>query len=138
MFTIKFKVRSLLAPVSLSVASILLMAPPAHAGELGGYCEVNELCLYWGSNQTGAVADYYNYRSDFGSQHFPYGCCTWRQGMGERVKNNAASAANLSSMLTARVYYNENLTGPFDALPPNTSRNFVNTWNDNASFAWYS
>lgn len=106
-------------------------APPANAAPWDGVCDGWEFCLFWGGNGTGAAADYYgNLRvDDFGDTRYPGN----RQGAGQRVKNNAASAMGTGGC-TVRVYYNENQTGPYDQIyEDGVVRNLVNTWNDNAS-----
>ena len=112
----------------------LAMAAPAHA-ELDGSCHYRELCLFWGSNETGALADFYWNRLDFGSTRYPSPPGWTYPGRGELVKNNAASALNFAPV-PARVYYNENWTGPYDDVPAHGRRNLYNTWNDNASFTF--
>ncbi|MET8826787.1 hypothetical protein ABZX40_09325 [Streptomyces sp. NPDC004610] len=62
-------------------------------------------------------------------------------GKGQAVKNNAASAVNLAPYNLV-IYFNSNLAGACDSLPPFRSTNdgpgqrLQNTYNDNASFGY--
>jgi hypothetical protein len=124
------------AALLATIASTLVgigTAAPASAKELNGICEHREICFYWGNDYTGARADFYFQKTDFGDIRYPLGTGA---GAGQRVKNNAASAINFDTLM-AYVYYNENFTGPYDFVPPNGGRrNLHHTWNDNASFRW--
>ncbi|MEV8635798.1 peptidase inhibitor family I36 protein [Streptosporangium sp. NPDC051023] len=93
----------------------------------------NDICFYWGSNLSGSVRSYTRgeVRADFGGDTFT----SIGDGQGERVKNNAASVYNDTS-LTAEVCYNENYGSPCDLVSPYSWRNLNHTWNDNASFHW--
>ncbi|MEU4170859.1 hypothetical protein AB0F46_28765 [Streptomyces sp. NPDC026665] len=62
-------------------------------------------------------------------------------GKGSAVKNNAASATNMSRY-DLNIYFNSNLAGACDSIPPfgttNTGPNdrLVKTYNNNASFGY--
>lgn len=126
------KMRTLAVAAAAVVASTLAMASPAAAADQNNRCEARELCLFWGSNYSGQYKDFYYSVRDFGNIRYPYYGVPGG-GSGQRVKNNAASAINFD-YVTARVYYNENWTGPYDNVAPRGRRNLSNTWNDNASF----
>ncbi|MBD0844592.1 hypothetical protein [Streptomyces sp. TRM68416] len=103
--------------------------------------------LYYNSNNKGAYRDFGYAVGNFGAVEI-YGsgtvaykfCNTGAAGSGQGVKNNAASARNLHTSYGACVYYNSWFNGAKDSLPPATplptSKNLVNTYNDNASFQW--
>jgi hypothetical protein len=62
-------------------------------------------------------------------------------GKGQYVKNNAASAVNMSEY-DLNIYYNSNLAGACDSIPPFKSTGedpgdrLVRTYNNNASFGY--
>lgn len=132
---IKFRLPIALA-AAIATANLVLSASPTQAADRNGLCEDGEFCLFWGNNLYGAVGDYRYGTNDFAADHLKAICCTWRPGMGERVKNNAASAWNKHHYYTARVHYNENQTGPYDDVAPDSWRNLYYTHNDNASWHW--
>ncbi|MFH9982230.1 peptidase inhibitor family I36 protein [Streptomyces sp. NPDC017179] len=85
------------------------------------------LCLFYNSNYGGSwVQTAYNV-SNFSGWVFPNG---------QPVKNNTASAYNTTASC-GRLYYNSNYAGPSDLIPARSGLSrLVNTYNDNASFAW--
>lgn len=99
---------------------------------LDGVCQAGELCLYFNSNHQGSFSDFVLGVKDFSTVRF----VADGAGKGQLVKNNAASACNKDDNLTARVFFNSNWAGSHDDIPPNTCRNLVNTYNENASFEW--
>ncbi|GAA5012299.1 peptidase inhibitor family I36 protein [Actinopolymorpha pittospori] len=107
-------------------------ALPASAASENGVCEYREACLHYAGNLTGSFRDYYSNVPDFAGDTF----LSAGSGHGQRVKNNSASVRNLDPYLFARVYYNENYSGPYDQVNKNSWRNLVNAWNDNASLQW--
>ncbi|MBD0844593.1 hypothetical protein [Streptomyces sp. TRM68416] len=102
--------------------------------------------LYYNSNNKGAYADFGYAVGNFDSVYTGQGykpmkfCNTGAAGSLQNVKNNAASAHNAHTSYGACVYYNSWFNGAKDSLPPATpvptSKNLVNTYNDNASFQW--
>ncbi|GAA2990432.1 MULTISPECIES: hypothetical protein [Streptomyces] len=102
--------------------------------------------LYYNSNQKGACitvqgqpTNFDTYRSD-GSPATFNGCAvaaTTCPGLGQNVKNNAASAANWWTGATGRVYFNSNHKGAYDTFGPQVVGQLVNTYNNNASFTWW-
>jgi hypothetical protein len=112
----------------LGLTAVLAPAASASTG-FNGVCEVNEICLYWGDNNSGAVFDTAAIYSDFGTQRFVNGSGT---GQGSYVKNNAASIWN-RTVVDICVFYNENFGGPSDLIPRGVATNLVVTKNDNAS-----
>ncbi|MEU0194978.1 peptidase inhibitor family I36 protein [Streptomyces afghaniensis] len=121
------------AALTAAIAGGLGTTGTAHASSHGhnGVCEAAEVCMYWGSGLTGSYHDYYLQQPDFAGDRF----LGPGSGQGEQVKNNSASASN-RFVCNARVYYNENYSGPYDTVPSYGSANLVNAWNDNASFNW--
>ncbi|WP_282204356.1 hypothetical protein [Kitasatospora fiedleri] len=71
-----------------------------------------------------------------GAQPLNY-CNTGAAGSGQGIKNNAASAQNRNTGLSAKVYYNSGYRGAVDVLTPFSSWfQLKNTYNENASFLW--
>jgi len=54
-------------------------------------------------------------------------------GAGEPVKNNAASAEDISSSYTFYVFYNENFSGNYDYVLPHHWGDLYYAWNNDAS-----
>ncbi|WP_327735236.1 peptidase inhibitor family I36 protein [Streptomyces nojiriensis] len=100
------------------------MATPASAYA----CQTGFFCLYYNSNQAGARWFTDGDVPNLAGEIFT----TWANGEGELVKNNAASTQNASNYCY-RVYYNSNYAGPYDTVQAHSSRNLVNTYNNNAS-----
>jgi hypothetical protein len=116
-------------------------APAPPASEIGvqytsynGRCEVGEVCLYYNSNCQGSFADFGGWVDNFSGYVF----LSSGAGKDDPVKNNAASARNLDTTWTARIWFNSNQSGTYDNIGPSAGcRNLVNTYNDNASLSWY-
>ncbi|MFD5749481.1 peptidase inhibitor family I36 protein [Streptomyces sp. NPDC127033] len=109
------------------------MTPTAQAAHNCG--PTLSMCLYFNSNQQGSYRIFEGNTTDFTGYTFS----SSGAGQGQAVKNNAASASNgqsSASVSTARIYFNSNYGGVYDDVAPATSRNLVNTYNDNASFRW--
>ena len=119
--------------VSALVATFAFVAfaPSAFAANQDGAGNNNEFVFYYNSNTAGSLSDFTTARSDLAG----YAFLSTGNGQGTAVKNNSASARNLKSS-SARVYYNSNYGGPYDTVAGETSKNLVNTYNDNASFKW--
>ncbi len=130
----------LAAAVALSFTALAgtASAESAPAGDvtaqaaLDGVCQSGEFCLYYNSGHQGSFSDFVLGVKDFSTVKF----IAAGAGQGQLVKNNAASACNKDDNLDARVFFNSNWTGVYDTIPPNTCKNLVNTYNENASFEW--
>lgn len=125
------RLRSALLSTALVAATVVVSTGTAHATDHDGVCDPGEMCLYWDSNLGGSLYDTYWSVADFGDARF----ISPGAGQGQLVKNNTASATNRHTG-DARVFYNESYTGASDVVPAFSSRNLVNTWNDNASICW--
>lgn len=114
-------------------ASMLTSAPAATAAARNGVCESGEFCLYYNSDQQGSRVDLVNSQRDYGSGS---GCITFVSsgaGQGQCVKNNAASARNLTGR-PVFVFYNSDFGGTYDEIPAGASANLnANVYNNNAS-----
>ncbi|CAL9527523.1 hypothetical protein ACH4UX_08980 [Streptomyces althioticus] len=123
--------------------SPLATAAPAQAAmsDICGGVIGDMFCLYYNSYQKGGatgtrgnVANWDNY----GGTGYPMNFANWglgTAGVGQKVKNNAASWAN-SGDRAGVSYYNSNYAGAYDVGNPNSKGQLVNTYNDNASFRW--
>ncbi|CAL9452694.1 peptidase inhibitor family I36 protein [Streptomyces sp. enrichment culture] len=110
-------------------------APQSHASA-GTYCPDQEqycMIFYYNSGYSGSKTVFR------GFDHYSlngYTFLTSGAGQGQPVKNNAASASNLARYNLV-IYYNSNLSGACDSLPPISSAyRLVNTYNENASFGY--
>ncbi|MEU2742757.1 peptidase inhibitor family I36 protein [Streptomyces sp. NPDC007095] len=121
-----------------TVAALGISAAPAQAGTAGyNLCYqatdlwADRMCLFYNSDQQGSFASFTQSHSDlagwiFGQQG------TTNAGMGQAVKNNAASAANPGASCW-RVYYNSNYAGASDLISSYSYRGLANTYNQDAS-----
>lgn len=92
--------------LGIAVASV-----PAQAAARDGVCDSAEFCYYHGSNQAGAISDHVGSLADYGTTQ--PSCFEFKgsgAGVGQCIKNNAASVWNRSSD-PVRVYYNSNYDG---------------------------
>jgi hypothetical protein len=107
--------------------------------------------IYYNSNLKGAYRNLKYGVYDFNALHpggsdpsyhalkFCYvGASSPWPGSGQPIKNNAASARNDHYKYVAHVYYNSGYRGAQDILNPYESRaQFVNVYNENASFRYW-
>lgn len=101
-----------------------------HSGATGRCTTGAGGCLFWGSDATGAVwATPSLSVADLAGRYFPNN----GTGAGQAVKNNAASAEDISSEYTFYAFYNENFSGNYDYVLPHHCGNLYYTWNDEAS-----
>ncbi|WP_412543961.1 peptidase inhibitor family I36 protein [Longispora sp. K20-0274] len=112
-------------------AGTLTAAAPAQAANA---CPFPYFCLYYNSNQQGAVAFFYNADPNFYNDTFSGSGA----GAGQGVKNNAASAKNNQTGIDAWVWFNSNYGGAHDVVTRSSSRNLTATYNNNASFDWHN
>lgn len=129
------KKRIAVASAVLAVSSAFLATPafaaPAATAAPASVCSENfGFVLYYNSNEAGSSACFF-VAQNFAGEVFT----TSGAGQGQPVKNNAASADNWGTH-TARVFYNSNYAGVYDDVKSHTSRNLVNTYNENASWEW--
>lgn len=126
-----------MGPRSIGIASVLvllaILAPQrASAANQDGTINDNEFVFFFNSNLGGSYSDFASSTANLAGYTFLKGGLA---GYGQYVKNNSASVTNLRGS-TARVYFNSNYAGPYDTVNAASSRNLVNTYNDNASFRW--
>lgn len=120
------------ATVLTAVASGLVgMTATAQAANA---CPFPYFCLYYNSNQQGAIALFFEKDPDFANDRFSGS----GNGVGQVVKNNAASAKNNQTGLQAWVWFNSNYGGTHDVVGRSSARNLTATYNENASFDWHS
>ncbi|MGC0331566.1 hypothetical protein RKD23_004556 [Streptomyces sp. SAI-170] len=141
------RMRAVLAAGGVLAAGVvgsLATAVPAQAAmsDICGGRFGNEFCLYYNSYQkggaAGATSDVANW-DNFGGTGYPLNFADWglgTAGVGQHVKNNAASYANSAWSKTGASYYNSNFSGAYDLAAPQTKGQLVNTYNENASFRW--
>ncbi|MEC3992940.1 peptidase inhibitor family I36 protein [Actinacidiphila sp. DG2A-62] len=121
------------AVLAVSAASLTTpaFASPAVSAAPASVCSENfGFVLYYNSNKAGSSACFFVAQNFAGAVFTEPGA-----GQGQAVKNNAASAENWGTR-TARVFYNSNYAGVYDDVKSHTSRNLVNTYNENASWEW--
>ncbi|MFF1612286.1 peptidase inhibitor family I36 protein [Amycolatopsis sp. NPDC058278] len=124
------------------VAAGLTAAPAAQATTASPEaptCTVAHFCFYFNSNYAGAYADYLKSDGNLDNETFNK-VGTTNRGLGEVVKNHAASVYNNWSY-QATVYYNSGCNGSYasQSFAPYHSGNLNATMkNNNASFDWPS
>lgn len=131
---------------ALSVGAVLAVAgaAPASAANRDGVCHasaytldpVGEFCFYYNSGLKGSRFDS---RFSVGNINNLAGyefLTPDLAGYGVPVKNNAASAWNRFSGESVYVFFNSGFQGPSDFVGSMTSKQLVNTYNENASYRW--
>jgi hypothetical protein len=126
------RIRSALVAAGVAAAGLVGLAAPANAST--NTCDPSHFCLFYNSNIQNAYYPFWDKVANFDGYYFQGAGA----GAGLPVKNNAASAQNLQTGLVARVYYNSNYSGVYDNVQPTSWRNLSNTYNENASFAWFT
>jgi hypothetical protein len=101
-------------------------ASPAAAETLNGSCESGELCLYYSTNYTGAIADMYDAVPDYTGWHF-YASSSW-------LNDNTWSGKSRTVFAVACVSENANYGGKmfFRAMDQQGSTDF-GAYRDKAS-----
>ncbi|WP_051450221.1 peptidase inhibitor family I36 protein [Actinospica robiniae] len=141
MKTAKVRLAAFGLAVAGTLSAAVVMASPSYAETIGanscegtgfnGYGEVGG-CLFYNSNNDGAyfffdknIPDLVDYT--FNHQGVP------PAGLGQGVKNNAASAYN-NSDACMEIFFNSNYKGASEILPPHTGTNKLGvTYNNDAS-----
>lgn len=117
-----------LASATLAAASIV---GAGQAAAQDGVSNDEEFIFYYNSGLGGSLSDFSAAKADLAGFTF----VSSGAGQGQYLKNNAASVNNRRGE-AARVYYNSNYAGAYDHVNADSSRNLVNTYNNNASFRW--
>ncbi len=132
--------------VSRKLASLGVTAVAAAGLSLGTAPQANAAAgLTCPNSQDYCMQFYYNssYKGSYtmftGFDHYSldgYKFLSGGAGQGQYVKNNAASAWNLS-YYNLVIYYNSNLAGACDSIPKmDGASQLKNTYNENASFGY--
>lgn len=135
------KVVSVAAVAAMAVVGSVFVGGDAEAyGGLTGRCPSGaggQFCLYYNSYEQGAMREWFDSDPDFAGETF-WG--TGLAGNGYPVKNDAASAENAWTVNgePAVVHYNSNYQGAYDIVYQGESRQLGLTYNENASFNWYT
>ncbi|MEU9080992.1 hypothetical protein [Streptomyces sp. NPDC048357] len=133
------KTKSMRAAVAALAASgaLVLALPSAAQAAPTARCYPDMACLYYNSNQAGALAQMYhieNYPAYLFTGTFNRGT---GNGDTELLKNNAASADSRYTHQAVRVHFNSWYKGPYDVVEPQTRRNLNATYNNNASWNYH-
>jgi murein DD-endopeptidase MepM/ murein hydrolase activator NlpD len=125
------------ASAFLTASAVTAWTAPASARN--GVCEAGEFCLYYNSNQQGAVSDFAGSLADYGTTQPT--CYEFRgkgAGKGLCVKNHAASVRNKTSA-PVTIYFNSGFAGASQTIPAGSSANLNATLkNQNASHKFAS
>ncbi|PWW66563.1 peptidase inhibitor family I36 protein [Actinokineospora spheciospongiae] len=123
------------AALAGTIALIVSQAGTATAATPGdGVCDEGEFCLYWGQDQSGALADFTATVADYGDT--APDCQTFTgpgPGLGACVKNNATSAWNRSTTHTVTVHFDADNQGAADTVASGQKVDLAKTWLENAS-----
>lgn len=111
-FSIKRIVISAVA-ISTVFAGLALGTGSASANSGSGHypCLSNDLCYWWDSNFGGAAEGVPGTVSDLANPATFFEGAAGAAGVGTRVWNNAASAANFDSDCRYRIYFNQGFSG---------------------------
>ncbi|MEU8674512.1 hypothetical protein [Streptomyces sp. NPDC048560] len=129
------KIASLGITATATAGLVVGMAPPSQAAA-SLYCDdYDPYCMifYYNSGTSGSRTAFvgFDHYSLNGYKFLHDGA-----GKGQYVKNNSASAVNLSDY-DLNIYFNSNLAGACDSIPPyKTAGRLVKTYNNNASFGY--
>lgn len=121
---------------SMALGAVVATSAPAQAAARDGVCGAGEFCLYYNSNAAGSVSDFAGSIPDYGSKSAT--CYVFKgagNGRDKCVKNNAASARNLTSV-PVTVYYNSTYDGHVasQVIPAGATVNLIAALkNNNAS-----
>jgi hypothetical protein len=80
-------IKATLIVAALAAVAVLGLGGPAQARSYDGLCESGEVCLYWGYDYQGGVADFYNDIYNYKSFRFKGS----GPGAGSSLNDNAAS-----------------------------------------------
>ncbi|MEU2870255.1 peptidase inhibitor family I36 protein [Streptomyces olivoreticuli] len=121
---------------AMVVLSVVASSAAAVAPASADSCIDGHFCLYFNSNGDGAFTRASGNIPDLAGMTFD-ACGRSCKGLGQPVKNNAASARNTNDWFMAKVFYHSNYKGAFDFIDTNTLRNLENTKNENASVLFW-
>ncbi|WP_404353095.1 peptidase inhibitor family I36 protein [Phycicoccus jejuensis] len=111
-----------------------VVATPAQAASRDGVCDTGEFCLFYNSDNAGAVSDFTTSIADYGTtQPSCYDFKGTKAGHGLCVKNEAASVWNRTGK-SVTVYYNSSHAGASQTFAAGAKANLNATLkNNNAS-----
>ncbi|HYQ65365.1 peptidase inhibitor family I36 protein [Actinophytocola sp.] len=104
----------------LTVAGVAVNAAPASADSGSGHypCLSNDLCYWYNNDFDGAAEGVPGSVPDLANPATFFEGAPGADGVGTRVWNNAASAANFDSDCRYNIYFDENFGGSFVTLLP--------------------
>ncbi|MFC4335422.1 peptidase inhibitor family I36 protein [Salininema proteolyticum] len=115
-----------------TMVGLSAITPAQAATARNGICETGEFCLYYNSDQQGSVSDFKGSIPTYGTGSTCYEYKGSGAGKGQCVKNNAASAKNLTGKYVT-VFYKSNYAGTIDNFSPGSAANLrAYLKNDNA------
>jgi hypothetical protein len=142
---IRRRTAALAVTAGIVAGSVAGLATPASADGTAT-CSAYQVCLYYGSGQSGAHLGFFWNVSDYDNDSDNNGAY-WTfpnngEGTTQRVKNNVASVRNLDPDCRVRIYYNENFnaTGaaPYQDFSPGNYGNLSSAMlKHNASEQWF-
>lgn len=81
------RIRTGLVAAAIAAVAVAGIGGPAQARSYDGFCESGEVCLYWGGNYYGGVADFVNDIYNYKSFRFKGSGA----GVGQSLNDNSAS-----------------------------------------------
>ncbi|WP_078850198.1 hypothetical protein [Streptomyces sp. NRRL F-5126] len=152
------RLKKCITAIAMAAAAVLVGAPVASANNDEENLMSMEACkvpytskfkfaIYYNSGLNGAYRDIGYSVYDFNALRIggtdpsthPLTFCDGHAGAGQHIKNNAASGENNHPTYMARVYYNSGYKGSQDVIGPYQQHDqFVNVYNEDASFKWTS
>jgi hypothetical protein len=128
------KLRAALLVTAIAALAVASLGGPAQATSYNGKCESGEVCLYWGGNYYGGVADFYNDIYNYK----PFVFKGPSPGAGHPLNDNSMSARNKARFSNAILCVDAYFAGkcmemdPGDAYPDLGSYN-----NELSSHFWF-
>ncbi|WP_404353096.1 peptidoglycan DD-metalloendopeptidase family protein [Phycicoccus jejuensis] len=128
------KVAASAAAALTATTAFVAASAPAQAAARDGVCDTGEFCLFYNSDNAGAVSDFTTSIADYGTtQPSCYDFKGTKAGHGLCVKNEAASVWNRTGKSVA-VYYNSSYAGASQTFAAGAKANLNATLkNNNAS-----
>ena len=108
------RIRALAVAAVIAGGATLGVAGPASASSFNGLCETGEVCLFWGSNYYGSLADFSNNILNYKSFYFK----SSGSGQGQTLNDNSESAKNHGRVEGVQLFVDSYYRGDWIAMAP--------------------
>jgi hypothetical protein len=93
---VSHRLKARLVAAVVGALAVIGVGVPAYAGNYNGSCESGEVCLYWGYNFSGGVAEFTGNIQNYNDYTFKGS----GGGVGQNLNDNAASLKNRGRYMT--------------------------------------